>query len=141
MNSLLTTHIRAFAARPFGWGDADCATFCAAWVKTVSGIDLTNGLKAHDKDHAVALTEGDLVAFAAGACEAAGLIETSEPMRGDIGVILIGADATCAIRTLNGWAVKSADGVTISKDEAGKASLLMAWCVPVREPSEMVESS
>jgi hypothetical protein len=49
-------------------------------------------------------------------------------MRGDVGVILHDGQPRCAIKLAEGWAVKSADGVS-----RGLAEMLVDWSIPIRE--------
>jgi hypothetical protein len=128
MNSELSNHLRDMASRTFRYGETDCAMFAAIWVRKASGVDVTGGLRATDEAHAAQITGGDLLAFTRGMMEAAGFAETDSPMRGDVGVILHDGQPRCAIKLAEGWAVKSADGVS-----RGLAEMLVAWSIPIRE--------
>lgn len=112
MNADLDTYLRASAARPFAWGDCDCSLWVADWIWQVRGIDpaapLRGSYSGEDAAMAIIRRAGGLAALAASLAERAGLRETANPRRGDIGVIWTPRQGqVMAIRNVIGWACKS----------------------------------
>jgi hypothetical protein len=97
--------------------------FCSEYIKLVTGKDVTNGLRAYDEPSASRIVGQDLVSFASGIFDMAGINPTDTPMRGDVGVIEVRGAPTCAIKTQDGWALKTSNGVLQVKS----AVILAAW--------------
>lgn len=131
MNSLLVDYLRDGGSRPFAWGADDCCTFACDWVRVSAGVDPASewrGRCANARDAARIMRDGGgVLALARQGCAAAGLAETSDPLPGDVGVVLSPNGEAMAIRTRIGWAVKSERGVAVAP-----FPLLAAWRVNCR---------
>jgi len=90
----------ARAARPFVWGENDCALFCADGIEAMTGVDIAAEFrgKYHDEASALALiktvTGGATIADAAAYCaKGAGLAEWKWPLFAQRGDLVIVVDA------------------------------------------------
>lgn len=121
----LSDFLRAGAARPFVWGEADCCTFACDWVLTRLGKDpalpwrgryrTARGAARHLLRGAGAWPlSGALIPISAKAMESAGLQPTDAPKPGDIGLVETSNGFALAIRTRTGWACKSPGGITVA---------------------------
>lgn len=129
MNSALADYLRASGARPFAWGVDDCCTFACDWAVIACGLDPAadwRGRCANARDAAGILRDGGgVLALARKGCSAAGLVQTTDALPGDVGVVLSPNGEAMAIRTRVGWAVKSERGVVVAP-----FPLLAAWRLP-----------
>jgi hypothetical protein len=109
VNTLLAQFLRDAAGRPFVWGQFDCGLWLADWVRLSRGLsfDPAEHFRGRYSDGRSALRAlghsglGSTVADIAARCC---LETTSDPMRGDIGLVrLVGERATGAIAGAGGW--------------------------------------
>jgi len=114
----LAEFLRDGASRPFRWGACDCCTWVCSWVLARRGVDPSAPWRGRYRTARGALRNirrgGDFVAVVSGAMADAGLIETSDPQPGDIGVVEAEGGATLAICTGGKWAGKSERGVVVA---------------------------
>jgi len=130
VNSDLPAWLAASGGRRFAWGACDCCTWACDWVVAAASVDPAaawRGACASARDAARILRGAPLPELARRGCEAAGLVETRDPLPGDVGVVLTPNGAAMAIRTRRGWAVKSAVGFGV-----GPYPMLAAWRVACR---------
>ena len=131
MNSELPRYLRESAGAPFAWGDCDCCTWTCDWVARVIGVDPAarwRGACASEADAERIIAEGGgILALARVGCAGAGLVETRDPLPGDIGVVLTPLGEAMAIKTRIGWAMKTKNGVA-----AARVPMLAAWRVEGR---------
>ena len=111
------------------WGQNDCCLFPANWILSIAGIDggaLWRGTYA-DEDQCLAVLErdGGVRAVMARGAALVGLPPTTNPVRGDVGVIRVrtfrGEPLVGAICTGRRWAVMSAQGVRSLRGEVEAA--------------------
>ena len=111
----ITEFVAAEVAKPFAWGDTDCASTADRWVQHVRGISpmAVYGRKHTNRDEALAwLAEpgGVSVAFNR-IMRAAGFEKTTDPQPGDLGLVLFGPRACVAIHTGTIWFSRHEDGL------------------------------
>lgn len=127
---MLDAFLEQMAATPFVDGETDCALTCADWVMLATGCaDPAQHLRGQ---YASALQRerllrrlGGLEAVVSDCARRAHLTETSEPSRGDIGVVSLAHQPLSAICLGERWAIKSSRGVVVEP-----ALVLKAWSVP-----------
>ncbi len=128
MQGLLGDFIREMSDRPSAWERTYCAQAICLWVHLVSGLDLSLGITATDEADAERITGGDLVNLIAYHCETVGLMPTDDPMPGDIAVVRVAGQDTCA--------VICGDGRVLIKTRRTarrlRAAIVQAWSVPER---------
>ncbi|AXC50071.1 hypothetical protein DRW48_10535 [Paracoccus suum] len=97
--------------RPFVWGECDCTLWVADWCAERWGQDPAASFRGRysTQDEAEALTAGGLLETIRPFMGF--LVEWTEARPGDVGVVMIDGRETAAIRTENGWAVKSLAGM------------------------------
>lgn len=124
----LAAFLVAGAATPFIFGRRDCAIWVADWIAAERGTDpareLRGSFACHVGSARLVRRAGGLVALVTPWLAHAGLVETAAPALGDVGVVTTTAGDLGAIRTANGWAMKTRDGVAIVQ-----AAHLKAWSV------------
>ncbi len=124
----LAAFLAAGAAAPFVFGRRDCAIWVADWIAAERGADPAHALRGSFSCHLgsarLVRRAGGLVALVSPWLARAGLVETAEPVLGDVGVVMTAAGELGAIRTANGWAMKTKDGIAIVQGEP-----LKAWSV------------
>lgn len=125
----LADYLRAGAARPFVWDACDCCSWACAWVLLRRGVDPSAAWRGRYRTARGALRHirragGDLLAVASAAMADAGLVVTSSPQPGDIGVILSAQGQALALRTPTGWAAKASVGIIVAPFDS-----LRAWSV------------
>lgn len=125
----LADYLRAGAARPFAWDACDCCSWACAWVLLRRGVDPSAAWRGRYRTAGGALRHirragGDLLAVASAAMMDAGLVLTSSPQPGDIGVILSHQGQALALRTPTGWAAKAQAGIVVAPFDC-----LRAWSV------------
>ena len=120
----LSAFLRRAAAQPFGYGRLDCCLFIADWVRETRGFDPAAAYRDRyaTERHALRLVAaaGGLQALLAPCL--APLPRTSDPVAGDVGVVLAGSSELAAIRVGTGWACKGRRGLVVTS-----ADLLTAW--------------
>lgn len=124
--------VRVEAAKPFRWGDTDCASTADRWVKSVTGI---SPMSAFGRQHATEgearewLAEPGSIAVAVNrVMRKSGLKKTSTPRPGDVGLIVVGDAAgvrrlCMAIHAGNVWFSRDEDGFI----GAPSSALWKAW--------------
>ena len=124
----LAEYLRAEAARAFELGPADCVTFASDWVAVRRGVDPIAHCRGYRGEAAAnALLAGGLPRLAGRALRRAGLRLTRAPQPGDVGLVVLGNLATCAIRTPRGWAVRMVDG--LASLPPNSLRVIAAWSV------------
>lgn len=132
MNPLLTPFLRDLAARPFAWGECDCALALGAWWAANHGVDPTLRLRGsyHDEESCAALLarSGHLPRAAARLAREAGAKRSDGASPGDFAVIRFGDRWYGAIRAQSGrWVVKGSNGVIALP--AASVRVVIAWSV------------
>lgn len=124
-------------ARPVVWGINDCCLFVADWVAAVTGRDpgaaWRGTYRGERAAHRILSRGGGLLAVVAPSFDGVGLARTTDPLTGDIGVVVapvafrhgrLVERPVAAVRVGRLWAVKSQSGVA-----AGEFATLAAWRV------------
>lgn len=121
----LSDYLSAAAARPFVWGECDCALFGADWVLARRGFDPAAGFRGTYRRSCqaqdVLILNRGLLALVTRQLAANGVEETDDPQPGDVGVVEATEGATVAIRVDGGWACKSPRGVIVAPRRIYKA--------------------
>lgn len=122
------------------WGESDCVTLCADWVRKVRDVDPAADLRGTYR------TEGDCqivtgffsdpIGCIAPRMEAAGLKRTARPVKGDVGILLMPVSRTVArpygaMCLGDRWAAKMLDGRVHA---APPFKILAAWSVGYEDP-------
>ena len=126
----LSRYLSRVAARPFQWGELDCALFAAGWAMQMTGIDPAadwRGKYSTEQGCARILKRhGGLLTLAANGAQRAGLISTETPSIGAIGVLEVetarGRDLALAIYVGSFWSLLSPDGLLMVR-----ADPVAAW--------------
>jgi hypothetical protein len=125
----LKQFIESGAALPFDWLSCNCGFWVCDWIRAKTGQDPV--LKHRGKfTSSIGFQKfvvecGGAEAFSRSVASRAGLEETEDPSRGDVGLVVTGSGATMAICMGQGrWAAKSQDGVCIAS-----FPLITAWRV------------
>lgn len=122
-------HVRGYAARPFVWGEHDCALAIADWVGRHTGCDPAAHLRgryASEGEARALMGPLGLVGIVRDCARAAGLTRTFAPAPGDIGVIRVRDRHICALRVVGGWVWPRSRGFSRSSD----APMVAAWSLP-----------
>jgi hypothetical protein len=125
----LQNFIKSGSALPFDWVSRNCGFWVCDWIRVKTGRDpvlkyrgkfsSSMGFKRH------IMAAGGNEAFSRAIAAKAGLKETDDPGRGDVGLVITGSGATMAICVGNSrWAAKSQDGVCIAA-----FPMIIAWRV------------
>lgn len=124
---MLPGFLASLGRRKWRWGETDCTLILADWIEWVHGVDPAGPYRGayHDAASCARLlrSRGGLRKHI-GACAAPlGIVETNEPMRGDIGIVRVPAlkSNRVVMRNVGGicvapnrWAVLTMDtGLTI----------------------------
>jgi hypothetical protein len=129
----LADYLRREAGRPFAWGDADCVTLVANWVRERRGIDplapWRGGYSSDDEaEEHIRQYGGGLMRSVSMALRQAGLMPTDQPQPSDVAMIALdNTQRACAIRTPKGWIVRLRDGLSLFPP--AQIRLLRAWRV------------
>lgn len=114
----LSLFVRAGASREFDWLSCNCGFWVCDWIKLVRCIDPVadfRGFQTATGFKRLVAKSGGNEAFSRAVAERAGLQQTAEPDRGDVGLISTASGASMAIYVGDGqWAAKSPTGVTIA---------------------------
>lgn len=120
--------LRASLDRAFVWGESDCFCWVCDWIAQVRGVDPAAPWRGRYRDEAGAAAfygDAGFTALVECALAASGLVRTSDPRSGDVGLVVqLGVIPTMAIRTGLGWACKAPVGVRTRPH-----MMLMAWSV------------
>lgn len=113
----------------FSDGVWDCCLFPAAWVERVTGIDGASPWRGRYRTPLgwarILKREGGIEGVLSTGAAIAGLTETTEPRRGDIGVIKTTGGPVAAICLGQRWVVASSRGLWVRA-----APVLRSWSVP-----------
>jgi hypothetical protein len=124
----LATYLARAARLPFRWGESDCATFVADWVREATGRDgmaaLRGGYGCQDGAGRLHGPLG-LTGTVRRCARLAGLVRTSQPRPGDIAVVRHDREIGCAIRTVRGWVLRVDRGLVA----VPSARVIAAWTV------------
>lgn len=123
---MLDRFLETWASRPFREGERDCALQVADWVRINTGIDPAADLRGRYSTPTgmvrLLRRRGGLCAVMTACAEIAGLEETAEPVRGDVGLIrLPGGQEVAGICTGRLWAVAASSGLFGSRAEVVRA--------------------
>lgn len=116
------------ALRTYALGTWDCATFPAAWIMANGHPDPMGDWRGGYAISDVGDAEAGMFDVFAAQVEAAGMIRTSTPREGDIGVVSLVGRQAGAIFTGRRWAMVAPRGLVFASLEAG--SVLGIWRVP-----------
>lgn len=124
----LAAFLRRALHEPFVWGRQDCALWSASWIGEFRGTDPAAHFRGR---YSTALgcsrllkREGGLETIACRLAAISGLVATSSPEPGDVGIINTIIGPALTIRTASGWAWKAKRGVSIVP-----ATAVVAWSV------------
>lgn len=135
----LYAHVHSWMAQPFIWGQCDCCTVIADWVWKVHGADPIADVRGLYDDplsceRATGFIRDPIGAIDRALASIGGLERTTQPRKGDIGVIAPqGADPrpTGAIWLGKAWACKGPTGATTYAPAA--VQVLAIWKVKYEE--------
>jgi len=121
MNADLPAFLRALAARPFYYGDLDCALTLADWWQANHGVDPAAELRERYFDEAICeqlvAARGGLLRLVGDLAAGVGAARAADPGPGDIGVVIWTRRYFGAIRGASGvWAIKAVDGLVLTRD-------------------------
>lgn len=115
---VLTDFLRAASARAFRMGHFDCGLFLADWYMAKTGKpDPAAHLRGSYYE------AGDLLPLMRGVATKAGLVEASEPQRGDVGMVRVGHRVMGSIYSGTRWMVLSEQGIGGVRG----ADLIVVW--------------
>lgn len=83
----LFDYVHAVAAKPFAWGEHDCALFAAGAIKVMTGEDFAGGYRGKYRTLAGGLRQVKRAGFANHADLAASILEEIHPSEAQIGDI------------------------------------------------------
>lgn len=148
---VLIAYLGAAGRAPFRWGGLDCFLFVADWIERVTGIDPAGAYRGAyttpREARALIRANGGALAFAERLLTQAGLMETSDAMTGDVGLVHAALAIGTERRTVmvpvggictgvRGWAVKTA-GASLT---VAPCPLIRAWALPVSRPVSAVNT-
>ena len=127
---MLDTFLEAMAATPFVDGQSDCALTIADWAMVATGCADPAGHLRGRYHNALGRERllrrlGGLETVIGECARRAGLSETANPVRGDVGLVRLNGQDLAAICVGRRWAIKSSRGVVVEPVE-----VLRAWSVP-----------
>jgi hypothetical protein len=113
-------------AKRFQDGTWDCALMVAAWVERVTGVDGAAPWRGQYDTRTgwlrILQREGGIEGVIAKGAALAGMVETDEPIRGDIGVIDFGQGPMGGIYLGQSWAAAGFRGLAVQR-----ATVVKAW--------------
>ena len=99
----LAGYLREAAGRRFGFGEWDCALFCAEWVRRRKGVDPAAALRGHYHTPLGALRllrrHGGLVALFDSCANRVGAVRYASLRRGDVAIVESGGALVSGIVT------------------------------------------
>lgn len=125
--------LHRWMAQPFVWGVSDCSLAVADYLVALGYADPAADLRGQYDNaascHRLTGWLRDPVAAVRPRFETIGLVPTTEPQRGDVGVIRIRAEGAVTVVTAvclgENWAVKGEHRVTVGQ----ALDVLAAWSV------------
>ena len=124
----LSAFLDDLARQPFVDGAADCVLSVADWIVLRGHPDPAAPYRGRYRTalgrQRLIRKSGGLAALMSEGAARAGLIETTNPVRGDVGLIVAHGQTVAAICLGERWAIKG-DGLVVAPAER----LLMAWRV------------
>lgn len=128
MNSPLADFLATGAKTPFVWGSEDCCLFACDWVLSQRAVDPARRYRGSYRTergaYRVIRRAGGFLAMVEAEMAAAGLMETSDPLPGDVGVVETEQREALAICSRVGWVAKAPRGIV-----AASFKLIKAWTV------------
>ena len=128
MNTELAEFLAAGAKTPFGWGQEDCCLFACDWIRSQRGVDPAERFRGRYQTELQARRlihrSGGFLRLVDDAMAQAGILETTDPLPGDVGVVVTEQGEALAIRSRVGWVAKAPIGIS-----AGPFMLLKAWSI------------
>lgn len=123
----LKQFLRDSAGRQFDWIECNCGFWVCEWIRLVTESDPVGHVRGRFKTttgfQRFVVSSGGNEAFSKEIASRAGLIETDEPILGDVGLVATGDGATMAIKVdANRWACKTVHGIAI-----GPFEQITAW--------------
>lgn len=130
----LYAEVNRWLVLPHRWGEADCITLPADWVRRIRGVDPAEDIRLTYGSAGEAQKAwrffSDPLGVVAPRMLRAGLASTSAPVAGDVAVLLLSVEGTPrphgALCLGRRWAVKTMDGGVLS---AEPLKVLGAWSV------------
>lgn len=123
----VTEFLRSEIARPFVWGETDCASTCDRWLKLIAGASPREALGMGDIGETEArrllARDGSLMRLAMRGMQRAGFSRTRTPRAGDVGMVMHRGLVCAAIFSGRAWHSRSETGAIM----APRASFLVAW--------------
>jgi|SRR5690606_10530830 len=98
--------IAAEAEKPFRWGETDCVSTAARWLKIKTGKDFIPIIAAYEtaEDAERALSDfGGLAVAVNRVMRAAGFSKTEDPQPGDVGLVIHGGKLCVAVNSGRYW--------------------------------------
>lgn len=130
--ALLHAHVDAAEGKPVEWGSSDCTSWCAAWVKAVTGktVPFLGSYSSLNEAHALIDAAGGLDVLWTQALARAGIYQTPYPPQlGDIGIV-----DTRRFGPVG--AIFAADGIALCRDDRGTGllrprapSIIKVWSI------------
>lgn len=103
--------IRAEAAKPFGWAVTDCTAMCDRWVRMRRGVSPVESGRIIYSDRAGAMKLlPRIAAMMSRGMRKAGLRKTTEPRKGDVGLVLFDGRMGPAIHAGTHWITRHETG-------------------------------
>lgn len=128
----LGAFLEAAARTPFAWGEDDCCLFLANWARALGYPDPAAHLRGRYRTERgcrrVLARAGGVAAVVADCAGRAGLVATTTPQAGDVGVVE--ADTANGVRALGGlclgrrWAMRAEAGLVVASPR-----VLAAWAL------------
>lgn len=114
------------AAKPFAWALNDCTMMCDRWVRLKRDVSpvAAGPIVYSDKESALVILPRLPLIMNAG-MRRAGLVKTTSPQRGDVGLVIVGGRIGPAIHTGGHWITRHEDGFFT----APLANVWKAWRV------------
>lgn len=126
--------LRNWATTPFTWGATDCAMSVLAYAEVATGlkVKVRPTHKGPKTAKLLLALNGGFSRYASAIVKELGLEQTTEPARGDVGLIDVpGQGLTMCLSLGRGWIAKGDREVLFVKD----AKPVIAWKVPLcRKP-------
>jgi len=98
--------IAAEAEKPFRWGETDCVSTAARWLKIKTGKDFSPLIAAYEtaEEAQRALSDfGGLAVAVNRVMRAAGFSKTEDPLPGDVGLVIHGGKLCVAVNSGQYW--------------------------------------